>query len=494
MSWHPARSPDRGWWAVSALCAAAALSRLPFLTAPVSYDEGGFLTVAAQWHPGSSLYGSYWVDRPPLLIAVYAVAHALGGTVALRLIGLLAVVCSVALAAVVGRLGAGRRVAATACAAVTAAFLVTPVFGTRIVDGELLAAPLVLGGLASLLASYDAPVARARMLRVLAGGLGAAAFLVKQDMVDVLVVAAVLVVHEVRHRGPRAGLTLGGPVVAGAVGTGVAAICLSATRGTSPIGLWGAVVTFRFAADRLLGFSGPRLAGLLHAYLVSGALVLTVVAALVCLAARRRTPSGSPPIGTSAAALCAWEVVAAFAGASFWSHYLIGLLPGIVLLTAAALRSPAGPGHRTLALVVTYAVLAAVVSWSIHANETVPTSDDTVTSAYLRDHARPCDTVVVAFGHADIVHDSGLASPYPYLWALPAFVRDPRLLALDRLLVSPAAPQWFVAGGDLSLWGPPGAALQRVVDRHYVPVLHTTRWTLLRRRRLTRGTACAAAR
>jgi hypothetical protein len=143
---------------------------------------------------------------------------------------------------------------------------------------------------------------------------------------------------------------------------------------------------------------------------------------------------------------------------------------------------------------VTYAVLAAVASWSLHATETVPTSDDTVTSAYLRDHARPCDTVVVAFGHADIVHDSGLASPYPYLWALPAFVRDPRLRALDRLLVSPDAPRWFVAGGDLSHWGPPGAALQHEVDRHYVPVLRTTRWTLLRRRRLTRRRACAAAR
>jgi hypothetical protein len=243
------------------------------------------------------------------------------------------------------------------------------------------------------------------------------------------------------------------------------------------------VVTFRFAADRTLGFSGQRLAGLVHAYLVSGALVLTVVAALVGLAARRRTTPGSLPVGTAAAALCAWEVAAAFVGASFWSHYLIGLVPGIVLLLGAALRSPQVLGRRLLTPLVAYVALAAAVSWSVHATGTAPTSDDTVVSTYLRVHARPGDTVVVAFGHADIVHDSGLASPYPYLWALPAFVKDPGLTGLDRLLVSARAPRWFVDGGPLSQWGPPGVELQRVVDRRYRAVLQTPRWTVLRRRR-----------
>ncbi len=466
-----------------ALCAVVALSRLPFLRSPVSYDEGGFLVVGGQWHHGSSLYGGYWVDRPPLLIAVFAAAGALGGAVPLRLLGLVAVVAAVALAAVVGRLASGRPAGAVASATVTAAFLATPLFGTRIVDGELLASPLVLGGLAALLASYRVQGVSADLLRVLGGACGAAAFLFKQDMVDVFVVAAVLVVHEVRRAGGRAGAALLGTVAAGALATVLATVALAATRGTTPSGLWGAVVTFRFAADRTLGFSGAWLGGLVHAYLVSGALVLTVAAALVVLSARRRTAPGSLPIGTAAGALCVWEVAAAFVGASFWSHYLIGLVPGIVLLLAAALRSPGALGRRLLAPVVAYVALAAVVSWSVHATDTVPTSDDTRASTYLRDHARPSDTVVVAFGHADIVHDSGLASPYPYLWALPAFVRDPRLTALDRLLVSPDAPRWFVAGGDLAQWGPPGAVLQRVVDRLYRAVLHTTRWTVLRRRR-----------
>ena len=145
-------------------------------------------------------------DRPPLLIAAFAVADTLGGPLALRLIGLAAVLVAIGAAASVGWYASGRRaLGAVAAAWVVAVFLATPLFGTRIVDGELLASPLVLGGLAALLASYGA-VTRMRMiaLRGLAGGLAAGAFLVKQNMVDVLVVAVVLGVHALWRRGwPR---------------------------------------------------------------------------------------------------------------------------------------------------------------------------------------------------------------------------------------------------------------------------------------------------
>src|SRR3954447_16366457 len=69
---------------VAGLCLAVAASRLPTLSSPVSYDEGGFLPVGSQWSPGSSLYGRYWVDRPPLLIGVFTLADDLGGARPLR--------------------------------------------------------------------------------------------------------------------------------------------------------------------------------------------------------------------------------------------------------------------------------------------------------------------------------------------------------------------------------------------------------------------------
>jgi hypothetical protein len=95
------------------------LLRLPFVAAPLSPDEGGFLVLARQWHaagPGGSLYGRYWVDRPPLLVATFQLADALGGLTALRLIGALAsAITVVAVGATVNRLS-GPRPAAWASA------------------------------------------------------------------------------------------------------------------------------------------------------------------------------------------------------------------------------------------------------------------------------------------------------------------------------------------------------------------------------------------
>lgn len=467
---------------VACLCLVVGLSRLPFLTAPVSPDEGGFLVVAAQWGPGSSLYGSYWVDRPPLLIAVFSVADVLGGPLALRLIGTLAVVVAIGAAGVIGWVGSGRRrMGAVASACVAAALLATPLFGTRIVDGELLSSPLVMVGLAALL------VPRGRTTgiwaagpRVLAGALAASAFLIKQDMVDVFVVAAVLGAHTLWRRGPGTACRELLPVAVGAVVATTAVLALAAAHGTPLTGLWSAVVTFRLAAAGLLGFSSPRLSGLVHAYVVTGAPGVSLVAGLVCLSSWRSVRAAAP-LGAAGLVLTLWELAAAVGGGSYWSHYLIGSVPGVTLLVAAALRAPGRSARWMLTASLTYAVLASTVGWSTHPTPAATPSDDQVAASYVRDHARPGDSVVVAFGHADIVEDSGLGSPYPYLWALPAFVKDPRLTVLDRLLGSSTAPRWFVAGCDLSQWGPRGTLLQHTIDRRYSVVLRTLRWVVLRR-------------
>ncbi|MFT4262248.1 MAG: hypothetical protein QM572_02605, partial [Nocardioides sp.] len=92
---------------VAASLVGVCVARLWHVAAPLSSDEAGFLMVARQWHPGSSLYGDYWVDRPPGLITLYRVADLAGGTVALRVVGLVAVLVAVALAARLGRVLAG---------------------------------------------------------------------------------------------------------------------------------------------------------------------------------------------------------------------------------------------------------------------------------------------------------------------------------------------------------------------------------------------------
>src|SRR4051812_1801214 len=145
----------RMWFVVFLVAAVAVALRLPTLDAPPAPDEAGFLMVGGQWHAsGRSLYGGDWVDRPPLLIALFGLAQILGGTVALRLFGCLAALGVVVLAALLGRTVAGRgreNLTAVWAALAGLAFVTTPLLGAPEVDGELLAAPMVLAGILAFL-------------------------------------------------------------------------------------------------------------------------------------------------------------------------------------------------------------------------------------------------------------------------------------------------------------------------------------------------------
>ena len=302
---------------VALLTVVVVASRLPFLDAALSSDEGGLLLVGSQWHSGSSLYGDYWVDRPPLLIALFGLA---GNAIGLRLLGCLAAGAVVVLADRVG--SAGRAWSPWPVLAGTA-FVSMPLFGLRQVDGELLAVPFVLGG---LLLAVGESSRRPLLTWAAAGVLGACAVLVKQNFVDVFVFGVVLLLARGRH----GRLTSLGALVAGGAGTLAAGCALAATRGTSPADLWDALVVFRFRADGLIGSSADRATAdrfwhVLLALLASGAVF--VVAAFAMMAAHRLRD----PLVLATIALLAWELFGVVAGGSYWLHYLIGLIPGLVL-------------------------------------------------------------------------------------------------------------------------------------------------------------------
>jgi hypothetical protein len=85
--------------------------------------------------------------------------------------------------------------------------------------------------------------------------------------------------------------------------------------------------------------------------------------------------------------------------------------------------------------------------------------------------SRPGDTIVTIYGHSDVTRASGLRSPYPYLWTLPARTLDPKLRLLDEVLTgSHAPPTWFVTWAPSSLQGVDGRATARLVARRYHPV------------------------
>jgi hypothetical protein len=168
-----------------------------------------------------------------------------------------------------------------------------------------------------------------------------------------------------------------------------------------------------------------------------------------------------------ACALLAWEVVSIAGGGSYWLHYLLDLVPGIAVLAVAAAQRPPS-ARRWLGGALTAAALSAGISTAVAAAAGPDYSSDWGTISYLRDHARPGDTAVVAFGHPNILWDSHLNSPYEQLWSLPVRVRDHDLSELSGVLTSPNAPTWVVvSGGDLYSWGIDASHADRVLEADY---------------------------
>ena len=449
---------------VGGLALAAAAAWLPVLSRPLSNDEGGFLMVAAQWGPGTSLYGDYWVDRPPLLIGLFQLADLAGGAVALRVLGMLAVAVSVLLAGKLGRLLApGRPVAAVAASATAAIFLATPFFGTSEVNGELLALPFVLGGL----------VALARRWWALAGVLAVAAAAVKQSEIDVAVAAAVTLGALLWQRAWATAARGAAAFLAAALGTAGVILAWAAANGTDPAGLWDAVVTFRGQAAEVISASASsatdeRAHLLLTSFLVSGAAGILLVALVPGRRHHRRPPPAPLDVRLLAAALLAWEAVVVVAGGSYWLHYLIATVPALVLLVVATVRHRP-ERWRWTAGVLAYAAVTALASVVALAVVGRPEPADAEVDRYLAAHATPGDTAVVAFGDPAILQDAGLRSPYPLLWSLPVRVRDPALTELTRVLAGPDRPTWVVVdGASLDTWGVDATTAQPVLDREYI--------------------------
>ncbi|SFB75110.1 hypothetical protein SAMN04487968_101307 [Nocardioides terrae] len=457
-----------------------AVARLPFLGQPLSPDEAGFLMVGGQWSPGSSLYGDYWVDRPPLIIGIFGLADHLGGATALRLVGVVAVVIAVCLAAAVGRVGApDRRWAPTLAAATAAVFLSTPLFGTRQVNGELLAAPLVLGGLVALLVALRRG-RRAVVWWVAAGALATAAVAVKQSMADVAVASVAALLWQVRTVGIRRSAYDALGLAGGAVLTTLVLVGWAAARGTDPGALWEAVVSFRFKAAEVISGDDPaatdrRMHSMVDALVASAAPVLVLVPLLPVARARQRGP-----LPLVAAVVLLWETVGIVGGGSYWWHYLIGTVPGLVLLVVALARHR--PGLQVVAaVVVAYAAVVGAQVTDAYPGLTRGQREIDTAAGRFAELTRPGDTAVVAFGTASILRRAGVSSPYRYLWSLPVRVRDPHLAGLTAVLRSSHRPTWVVVQGtSLDSWAIDAGTAQEELDRRYRLVAAQGEWHFFR--------------
>lgn len=463
-------APRTTTW-VLAIAGLAVLARLPFVARPLGSDEGGFLLIASQWSPGRSLYGDYFVDRPPLLIDFFTLAHLLGGPVPLRVLGLGLVAASVVLAARIGVLAGGSARLGAATAAI---FLVNPLFGVLQINGELIATPLVLAGIVTALESRRADARTRPAWLLLTGALGAAAVLVKQSELDVAVLVVVGSLTFLR-RGSRPAWGALLLAAVGALGLTTVVLGHAASRGTGPMDLFEAVVTFRISAADVIHASATsattdRLRTLLLVLLLTGA---PLILARLVRGLRERPRAGALDLRVAALAVVGWESVSIVGGGSYWLHYLINLVPGLVLAVAALTsserrRRPSTAGPPAPAGALAVALVSCLVTITVFLARPDLTRADPVVG-WLQQHTHAGDTAIVAFGHPEYLTDTGLTSPYSELWSLPVRVRDPRLIEFASVISGASRPEWIVTQGTGSLqgWGLDAGPAQLVFDAHY---------------------------
>lgn len=408
-------------------------------------DEGGFLALGAQWHSGGhELYGHYWVDRPPLLITIFAIAAHTGGFLSLEVIGAIVAAVSVALLASAGGRAFGQR-GRIGAAVVAGALLASPLYGAIDVNGELLSVPFLALGI-RLAIEVVQPVTDRRRWACAAGAGAAAvaALLVKQNMADVVVFAAVA-----WAMGWRTGVLtraaffrLVGFAALGSATCYLVVMSWAMLHGTSPGGVYEATYPFRLKAARSIAAKGADATGIQFGLMAKAFLLTGVPLVLAAFAFVGFRKGDSRPVVLGAAVTLLYAAVSILAGGSYWLHYLVETVPALALGAAAVVAV----APRLYAVVTTVVIGSMLVAMVTSIRHPLPISGTTIGHA-LAASARPGDTVVTAFGGGDVVFTSGLSSPYPYLWSLPADILDHQMTRMRSVLAGPSAPTWIVVRG-----------------------------------------------
>jgi hypothetical protein len=180
-------------------------------------------------------------------------------------------------------------------------------------------------------------------------------------------------------------------------------------------------------------------------------------------------------------AVVSWETVSVLGGGSYWLHYLVVFVPGLVLAVATVTATPLKRRVSASARpVLAYAAVVTAVTFGYVVTPLgAQPAGDAPVEAWLSAHARPGDTAVVAYGHPDILEATGMSSPYPDLWSLPVRVHDPKLTAFTAVLAGPDRPDWVVTVGDsLSSWGIDPASGDAQLSRHYTEAAQTDGYSI----------------
>jgi hypothetical protein len=473
---EPRASTPSDAWSVAGLAVLAVILRFPSLLWPLMPDESGFTLVARHWHPAAeNMYGTYWVDRPPMLIALFKISDWLGGPYGPRVAGCLLAAGMGVAAYRTGHLIGGRTVArwtGVACVALMS----QPDFTMWSAKSESLGVPFAMASCMLIVDALYRPPGRARTLAAFAAGLaGAVALGMKQNLCGPEVFGLVAFVLSLRERRFAPGEARR-VAAAGAAGfavpiAAVVAWALAAGVGLSTVGdmLFG----FRGRAFEVIldgDMSAPlaRAHEMAQLFLTTGMAVVVVwfVASLPALyrAHRELVPAVGAMLAVDGGSL-------ALSG-GYWASNILPLIPGLTIMLALA----ASTGRlrfvvsRAVASVLAASCVCLLASYAYThtlGDSGGPTAH--YTGVAIADVARPTDTIVAVYDRADIVLASGLTDPYEHLWSLPTRTLDPELTQLKALLRSAAPPTWVVEWSNADSYGlDADGSLEALIEQRYV--------------------------
>ncbi|MQW76009.1 hypothetical protein GHK92_08990 [Nocardioides sp. dk4132] len=459
-------------WTIPLAAFAAFALRLSGLTRPIRPDEAGFTLVARSWSPQpDSVYGHYFVDRPPLLISVFKLSDAIGGPTFIRVLGALACAALVLLAARTAQVIAGdtpARWTAICVAALTSSTLINLVA----VKGELLGLPFIM---AACLLAISALRGGSVPLAVLAGLSASVAVGFKQNLLGGLVFAGTLLLVALitRRVDGRTFLRLAAAGLAGAAVPVAAMLAWAAAAGVRPGTLWYAIYGFRADASAVLASHSSKAADERAVNLVLIALCAGLLMVLGGFVVHLRGElRDDAPLAAATAAMLAYDAFGMVLGGSFWPDYLFALVPSAALAAALLSRHRSRRGQAMRGMIV-LAALSCVVSvsvWAVYNLTGHQETDEARVGTAVRDVAEPGDTLTVFGGRADLQMSSELDSPYEQLWSLPMRTLDPDLADLRALVSGPDAPTWLIEWFPFTAWNQEaGELLRRDVEERYVP-------------------------
>ncbi len=468
---------------VLAFAAAAVVRCSPALLWPLTPDEAGFLLVARQWDPATGhMYGGFWVDRPPQLIATFRLGDAVAGSYGPRILAVALSVASVLVAHRIGTLIGGRR-AARWTAGLVLVVTSWPHLITWAAKSESFGVPFVLISCWLFVEAMHRTPGRSGIAAALLAGFAAAlAMGMKQSLVGGVVFGGILLAAcwLTGRLERRTVVTYAAAALAGFILPVSMALGWVVSAGLSPSLLWEVLYGFRVEAlDAIAAVESPantRRAVALVLIAVGSGLAIVIAWFFLMMP---RLARGRGELTAATTAVLVVDVANLALGGSYWPAYLHALVPPVALATALLCTLPGARG-TVPRVVVAFSVVPLLASLVLDPVLRADGQETTATGGAIgravREAARPDDSVVVIYGAPQVVLESGLDAPYRYLWSLPVRTLDADLDELHALVSGPDAPTWIVVRGRVNTWGldSSGRVRATVAQRYERVVRHCT--------------------